>query len=55
MQAVHTKFTLLELNKELPELERLLQLKHGLRKLWQETRNPACKTAVNWVKKQYVK
>jgi hypothetical protein len=37
------------LNEELPELDRLLQLKHRLRKLWQEIRNPACKTAVNWV------
>jgi hypothetical protein len=43
------KITLSELNEELPELDRLLQLKHRLRKLWQETRDPACKTAVNWV------
>jgi hypothetical protein len=45
------KITLSELNEELPELGWLLQLKHRLRKLWQETRNPACKMAVNWVKK----
>jgi hypothetical protein len=31
-------------------LERLRE-KKGLRKLWQETRDPACKTAVNWVTK----
>jgi hypothetical protein len=45
------KITLSELNEELPELERLLQVKHRLRKLWQETRDPVCKTAVNWVNK----
>jgi hypothetical protein len=45
------KITLSELNEELPELDRLLQLKRRLRKLWQETRDPACKTAVNWVTK----
>jgi hypothetical protein len=32
------KIALLELNEELPDLDRLLQLKHRLRKLWQETR-----------------
>jgi hypothetical protein len=26
-------------------------MKKKLRKLWQETRDPACKTAVNWVTK----
>jgi hypothetical protein len=31
--------------------ERLLKHKQRLRKLWQETRDPACKTAVNWVTK----
>jgi hypothetical protein len=45
------KIAILKLNKELPELERLLQLKQRLRKLWQETRDPTCKTAVNWVTK----
>jgi hypothetical protein len=45
------KITPSELNEELPELDRLLQLKHRLRKLWQETKDPACKTAVNWVTK----
>jgi hypothetical protein len=43
------KFTLSEIYEELPELDRLLQFKHRLRKLWQENRNPACKMAVNWV------
>jgi hypothetical protein len=45
------KIPLSEPNEELPELDRLLQLKRRLRKLWQETRDPACKTAVNWVTK----
>jgi hypothetical protein len=45
------RLTLLELNKELLELDHLLQLKQRLRKLWHETRDPACKTAVNWVTK----
>jgi hypothetical protein len=41
------KITLSELNNLLPELDSLLQLKQGLRKLWHETREPACKTVVN--------
>jgi hypothetical protein len=45
------KITIPDLNEELPELDRLLQLKHRLRKLWQETRDPACKTATNWLTK----
>jgi hypothetical protein len=45
------EITLSGLNEEVPELDRILQLKHRLRKLWQETRDPACKTAVNWVTK----
>jgi ribosomal protein L20A (L18A) len=32
-------------------LESLLEHKKRLRKLWQETRDPPCKTAVNWVTK----
>jgi hypothetical protein len=32
-------------------MERLLEHKKRLRKLWQETRDSACKTAVNWVTK----
>jgi hypothetical protein len=47
------KIALLKPNEVLPELDRLLQLKHRLRKLWQETSDPACETAVNWVTKQY--
>jgi hypothetical protein len=38
-----------EVNTDLPGLDRLLKQKQRLRKLWQETRDPACKTAVNWV------
>jgi hypothetical protein len=45
------KVILSELNNELPELDRVLQLKRRLRKLWHETRDPACKTAVHWVTK----
>jgi len=41
------KITLSELNEELPELDRLLQLRQRLRNLWQESRYPAGKTAVN--------
>jgi hypothetical protein len=36
-------------NRGSSSLERLLKHKQRLRKLWQETRDPACKTAVNWV------
>jgi len=43
------KTTLYDLNNKLPGLDRLLREKQRLRKLWQETRDPACKTAVNWV------
>jgi hypothetical protein len=46
-----SKVTLLDLNNDLPGLDRLLKHKQRLRKLWQETRDPACKTAVNWVTK----
>jgi hypothetical protein len=46
-----SKVTLLDINKYIPGLDRLLKHKQGLRKLWQETRDPACKTAVNWVTK----
>jgi hypothetical protein len=45
------KIALLEINEVLLELDRLLQLKHRLRKLWQETWDLTCKTAVNWVTK----
>jgi len=45
------KITLSELNNLLSELDRLLQPKRRLRKLWHETRDPVCKMAVNWVTK----
>jgi hypothetical protein len=37
------KIILSELHSELPEIDGLLQLKQRLRKLWHETRDPACK------------
>jgi hypothetical protein len=43
------KTTILGLNYGIPGLDRLLKYKRKLRKLWQETRDPACKTAVSWV------
>jgi hypothetical protein len=43
------KITIPDLTEELPEIHRLLQLKHRLRKLWHETRDPTCKTAVKLV------
>jgi hypothetical protein len=45
------KVTLSDLNSDLPGLDRLLKYKQRLRKLWHETRDPACKTAINWVTK----
>jgi hypothetical protein len=45
------KVTISEVNTDLPGLDRLLIQKQRLRNMWQETRDPACKTAVNWVKK----
>jgi hypothetical protein len=47
-----SKITLLDINNNLPGLDRLLKYKQRLRKMWQETRDPACETAVNWVTKQ---
>jgi hypothetical protein len=44
-----SKITISEVNTELPGLDRLLKQKQRLRKLWQETRDPACKTAGKWV------
>jgi hypothetical protein len=38
-------------NRRSSSLERLLKHKQRLRKLWKDTRDPACKTAVNWVTK----
>jgi hypothetical protein len=45
------KITLSELNNDLPGLDRLLKYKRRMRKLWQETRDPLCKTEANWVSK----
>jgi hypothetical protein len=39
------------MNNGLPGLDRLLKHKQRLRKLWHETRDPACKTAVIWIVK----
>jgi hypothetical protein len=38
-----------ELNNDLPGLNRLLKYKKTVIKLWQETRDPVCKTAGNGV------
>jgi hypothetical protein len=46
-----SKVTLSDINNDIPGLDRLLKHKRRLRKLWQETRDPACKAAVNWVTK----
>jgi hypothetical protein len=46
-----SKVKLSDINNDLPGLDRLLKHKQRLRKLRQETRDPACKTAVNWVTK----
>jgi hypothetical protein len=40
-----------DVNTDLPGLEGLLKQKQGLRQLWQETMDPACKTAVKWATK----
>jgi hypothetical protein len=46
-----SKFILVhsEVNTDLPGSDRLLKHKQKLRELWQETRDTACKTVVNWV------
>jgi hypothetical protein len=46
-----SKITISELNNDLPGLDRLLNYKKRLRKLWQETRDPEFKMALNWVSK----
>jgi hypothetical protein len=46
-----SKVTLSDINNDIPGLDRLLKHKRRLRKLWQDTRDPECKTAVNWVTK----
>lgn len=40
------------LNYKVPGLGRLLKEKQRLRKLWQETRDPACKMVVNWISRE---
>jgi hypothetical protein len=47
----NSKVTFLDINNKIPGLDRLLKYKGKLRKLWLEIRNPACKTAVNWIMK----
>jgi hypothetical protein len=49
-----SEVTLLEINNDIPGLDCLLKCKQRLRKLWQETRDPACKMAVNWVTKSII-
>jgi hypothetical protein len=46
-----TTTTISDCNRGSSSLERLLKHKQRLRKLWQETRDPACKKAVNLVTK----
>jgi hypothetical protein len=41
----------LDINNDLPGLDRLLKHKQRVRKLWHETEDTACKTVVNWVTK----
>jgi hypothetical protein len=48
---MNSKITLSDINNDLPGVDRFLTYKKRLRKLWQETRDPACKTAVNWATK----
>jgi hypothetical protein len=45
------KITLTDLTRDLPGLDRVLKHKKRMRKLWQETRDPGCKTSVNPVSK----
>jgi hypothetical protein len=46
-----SKISLLDVNDDLPGLVQLLKHKRRLRKMWQETRDSASKTVVNWVTK----
>jgi hypothetical protein len=46
-----SKVTLSDINNDIPGLDWQLKHTRRLRKLWQETRDPACKKAVNWVTK----
>jgi hypothetical protein len=43
------KTTILDRKYEILGIDRSLKHKRKLRKLWQETRDPASKTAINWV------
>jgi hypothetical protein len=45
------KFTRSNINNDIPRLDLLLKQKQRIRKLWQETRDPACKTIVKGIKK----
>jgi hypothetical protein len=45
------EITLSDLNNDTPALDRILRYKKKMKKLWQETRDSLCKTAVNWVSK----
>jgi hypothetical protein len=45
------KITLTDLRSDLPGPDRLLKYKKRMKKLWQETRDPGCKTPVNRVPK----
>jgi hypothetical protein len=45
------RVALSDLNNDIPGIDPLLNYKKRLRKLWQETRDPECKTALNWVSK----
>jgi hypothetical protein len=46
-----SKITLSDINNDLPSLDPFIKQKQRLRRLWQESRDPACKRAVNWVSK----
>jgi hypothetical protein len=46
-----SKITHSDLNKYIPGLESLLKHMQKLRKLWQVTRDSACKTVLNWVER----
>jgi hypothetical protein len=47
-----SKVTLSDINNDIPGLVCLLKHKRRLKKLWQETRDPACKAEVNRVAKE---
>jgi hypothetical protein len=42
-----SKVSFPDINNDIPGLGRILKDKQRLKKLWQETRDPACKTVVN--------